>query len=109
MKIGVASDGDMVSAHFGQCEGYVLYTVEDGKIVSRETVKSPGHAPGVLPRLLADLAADVVIAGGMGPKAIDLFCGHGITVFLGVEGSVEDAVRRYLRGELEEGTNVCHH
>jgi predicted Fe-Mo cluster-binding NifX family protein len=73
------------------------------------TVKSPGHAPGVLPRLLADLAADVVIAGGMGPKAIDLFCGHGITVLLGVEGSVEDAVRRYLRGELEEGTNVCHH
>jgi predicted Fe-Mo cluster-binding NifX family protein len=109
MKIGIARDGDMVSAHFGQCEGYIVVTVENGTIVGREEVANPGHAPGVLPRLMADVGADVVIAGGMGPKAVDQFCLHGIEVILGVEGTVESAVERYLSGTLEEGDNVCHH
>lgn len=109
MKIGVARDGDQVSAHFGQCEGYMLFTVEEGTIISREEVENPGHAPGVLPQLMADIGADLVIAGGMGPKAIDLFCEHGIDVILGAQGSLDDVVERYLRGELEEGSNVCHH
>lgn len=109
MKIAVAKEGDHIAQHFGQCEGYVIFIVEDGKIQSRQEIKSPGHAPGVLPQLLADYDADVVIAGGMGPKAIENFCIHGIDVILGVGGSIDEVMERYLKGDLEEGANVCHH
>lgn len=109
MKIGVAREGDMVSSHFGQCQGFVIFTVEDGKIVAKEEVSNPGHAPGVLPQLMADNDVDVVLAGGMGPKAVDNFCMHGIEVFIGVAGEIEQVVRDFLDGNLEQGSNVCHH
>ncbi len=109
MIVAIAKDGTVVSQHFGQCEGYSLFVIEEGRIVSREEIANPGHAPGVLPQLMADKNADIVIAGGMGPKAIDNFCLHGIDVILGVSGSIDDAIERFINGELQEGTNVCHH
>jgi predicted Fe-Mo cluster-binding NifX family protein len=109
MKIGVAREGDMVSAHFGQCQGFVIFTVEDEKIVAREEIQNPGHAPGVLPQLMADNNVDVVLAGGMGPKAVDNFCMHGIEVYIGVSGEIDQAVRDFIDGTLEQGSNVCHH
>jgi predicted Fe-Mo cluster-binding NifX family protein len=109
MKIGVAREGDMVSSHFGQCQGFVLFNVEDGQIVAKEEVANPGHAPGVLPQLMADHNVDVVLAGGMGPKAVDNFCMHGIEVYIGVSGEIEQVVRDFLDGNLEQGSNVCHH
>lgn len=63
----------------------------------------------MLPALLADHGADVVIVGGMGPKAVELFCERGIEVYIGVSGSIDDVAERFIRGELEQGLNVCHH
>ena len=31
MKIAVASDGKLVSGHFGHCEGFTIYNVDDIK------------------------------------------------------------------------------
>ncbi|MDG6256072.1 MAG: NifB/NifX family molybdenum-iron cluster-binding protein [Methanomicrobiaceae archaeon] len=109
MKIGVAREGNMVSAHFGHCEGFVLFDVEDGRIIAREEIQNPGHAPGVLPQLMADNNVDVMLAGGMGPKAVDNFCMHGIEVYIGVSGEIDQVVRDFLDGNLEQGSNVCHH
>ncbi|HDS62951.1 MAG TPA: dinitrogenase iron-molybdenum cofactor biosynthesis protein [Methanofollis liminatans] len=109
MKIGVAKDGNQVSQHFGQCEGYAIFEIADGKIVGRKDIVSPGHTPGALPALLAEHGASVVIAGGMGPKAVDLFCARDIQVYLGVSGSIEGAVEAYLEGALVSGGNVCSH
>jgi len=109
MKLAIAADGNNVSEHFGQCEGYMLFTIEDGKVTDRHAIESPGHAPGVLPALLSDLGAEVVIAGGMGPKAVDLFCQHGIVVYVGVSGDLDDVAEQFIRGELQAGSNVCHH
>ncbi|TAJ44110.1 NifB/NifX family molybdenum-iron cluster-binding protein [Methanofollis fontis] len=109
MKVGVARDGTEVSQHFGQCEGYAIFEVENGTVVGRTDIASPGHSPGVLPALLAENGATVVIAGGMGPKAVDLFCARGIEVYLGVSGSVEEAIALFLKGELVTSANVCSH
>ncbi|MDI6718097.1 MAG: NifB/NifX family molybdenum-iron cluster-binding protein [Methanomicrobiales archaeon] len=109
MIIGIAKDGDRVSQHFGRCEGYRLYRIEDGKILEQKDILNPGHEPGVLPRLLADHGVNVVIAGGMGPKAADLFCQQGMEVFTGVSGSLDDVAHQFILGELREGRNICHH
>jgi predicted Fe-Mo cluster-binding NifX family protein len=50
-----------------------------------------------------------VIAGGMGPRAVDHFCDAGIEVIIGVSGEVESAVAAFLDGTLEVGESMCHH
>jgi predicted Fe-Mo cluster-binding NifX family protein len=109
MKVCIAKDGNSVTEHFGHCEGFAVFTIEDGKVVDRKDIPSPGHQPGALPALLKEEGVNAVISGGLGPKAADIFCQHGIEVYLGVTGELEEVIETFVRGELEEGANVCHH
>ena len=84
MKVAIAKEGDLVSEHFGHCTEYALFVIENSKITSREILESPGHEPGKLPPFLASHKVTHVLAGGMGPRAVDLFCANNIEVFLGV-------------------------
>ena len=38
MKIAVASDNGMVTAHFGHCEGFEIFEIKDNKIIKNETI-----------------------------------------------------------------------
>ncbi|MCK4270980.1 MAG: NifB/NifX family molybdenum-iron cluster-binding protein, partial [Methanogenium sp.] len=58
---------------------------------------------------LADHGANIVIAGGMGPKAVELFHANDIEVILGVTGTIKNALESFITGKLESGENVCHH
>ncbi|HHT85339.1 MAG TPA: dinitrogenase iron-molybdenum cofactor [Firmicutes bacterium] len=109
MKIAVASDGDKVSLHFGKCSEYRVFHVEDGKVLSQETLKNPGHEPGVLPKFLSEHGIDLVIAGGMGPRAEQLLQDYGIKTVSGVLGPVEEVVESYLKGTLITGRSSCEH
>ena len=73
MKIAVAAMGHTVAGHFGHCENFIFFDVEDNKIVDEKSVPNPGHRPGFLPNFLADNGAEVIIAGGMGGGAVDIF------------------------------------
>ena len=55
MKIAVASDEKYVSGHFGHCEGFTIYEVEEGKSLEKSFTPNPGHRPGFLPVFLRDL------------------------------------------------------
>ncbi|PIQ46418.1 MAG: dinitrogenase iron-molybdenum cofactor, partial [Deltaproteobacteria bacterium CG12_big_fil_rev_8_21_14_0_65_43_10] len=46
MKIAVASDGNIVSQHFGHCRAYTIAEVEDGKVITKTLIDNPGHEPG---------------------------------------------------------------
>ena len=109
MKIAVAKDGDLVAEHFGHCREYAFFTVENGQITEEESLTSPAHAPGVIPKFLNENGAEVVLAGGMGQGAIELFNSYGIEVFIGVCGNINDAVKSYVDGSLKSGQNVCNH
>ncbi len=107
MKIGVAKEGNMVSQHFGHCEGFQVFDVKDGKVVGQEFVQSPGHRPGFLPPFLAEKGVNLVIAGGMGASAQELFNERGISVIVGAQGRMEDVVARYLKGSLISTGSIC--
>ncbi len=108
MKIAVSCNGTQIWAHFGHCENFMVYDVTDGAITSEEMVANPGHRPGLLPNFLADLGVEVMIAGGMGGGAIDIFNERGVEVVLGAQGDAKVATEAYLRGELESTGSVCH-
>jgi predicted Fe-Mo cluster-binding NifX family protein len=83
----------MVSQHFGHTPEFLIVTVEDGKVVSRKVEKSPGHEPGLLPRLMAAWGVTHVITGGLGKKALEMFNEKNIKVISGVTGTADVAIR----------------
>jgi predicted Fe-Mo cluster-binding NifX family protein len=109
VKIAIASEGSRVSEHFGHCSTYSLYSVENGVIFHREVLESPGHQPGILPPFLASHNVTHVIAGGMGPRAVELFQQHGIQVILGIAGPVDLVAQEFIAGRIVPGVSSCHH
>ena len=107
MIVSVACMGNEVSGHFGHCEHYLFCEVEGNKIVSEKFVESPAHVPGKLPVFLHEAGADVIIAGGMGQKAVDIFNANSMEVIVGVSGDAHEAVVKYLNGELQTTGSFC--
>lgn len=107
MKIAVASEGNYVTEHFGHCENFNIYDAENGAIIKAVSVPNPGHRPGFLPVFLDELGVNVIISGGMGGGAIDLFNEKGITTVTGASGKAEDAAKNYLNGTLKSTGEVC--
>ena len=113
-RIALACDDDLglegqMSARFGRCPYYSLVEVEGGDIIKIEVVANPyyhHHEPGVIPHFINTKGVQVMIAGGMGARAIEMFNGFGIEVATGAMGKVENVVKAYLRGEIS-GVYPC--
>jgi predicted Fe-Mo cluster-binding NifX family protein len=108
MKIAVASDEGMVAGHFGHCEAFTIFTTEGNSIIKKETIPNPGHKPGFLPNFLNDLGVEVIIAGGMGGGAVDIFNQKQIEVVMGASGEIDTVVAEYLKGNLQSTGSICH-
>jgi predicted Fe-Mo cluster-binding NifX family protein len=108
MKIAVASENEHVTGHFGHCQNFNIYSVENGNIVDHVSIPNPGHKPGFLPRFLNDQGVNVIISGGMGGAAVQIFNENNIEVVIGTEGLAKSAVEKYNKGELKSTGSVCH-
>src|SRR5574344_700240 len=108
MRIAVASENGMVTEHFGHCEGFMIFDAENNQIIKSETVANPGHRPGFLPNFLADRGVNVIISGGMGGGAVEIFNERNVEVVVGASGNAKTAVEKYLKGELKTTGSVCH-
>ncbi|HYE82014.1 MAG TPA: NifB/NifX family molybdenum-iron cluster-binding protein [Clostridia bacterium] len=107
MRIAIAREGQNVSAHFGHCEGFEVFTINEGAVKDREFIANPGHRPGFLPDYLAGRHIDIVASGSMGATAQSLFKEKGINVIVGVEGGLEEAIQDYINGRLKTSNHVC--
>lgn len=112
MKVAIPLARGKLSLHFGHCEEFALVDVdtETKEIVSTEKVPAPDHQPGLLPRWLNELGAEVIIAGGMGMRAKTLFAENNIRVVIGApEDEPEPIAKAFLEGTLQVGRNICDH
>ena len=109
MKFALALYGNEISPHFGHCEAFLVVDAQDGKEISREELESPGHQPGLLPKLLAEEGIECIIAGGIGRRAQMLFSDFGIEVTAGAQGTPDAVIDAFLAGELKTGKNICDH
>jgi predicted Fe-Mo cluster-binding NifX family protein len=107
MIIAISVDGDQISMHFGRCEKYVLFDIKNGKIIDRKEIKTPSHKPFFIPKFLAERGVEILITGGIGPRAINLFKELNVKVISGVEGRTDDVIKRYLEGEIDENLEPC--
>jgi len=116
-KIAIAMDDGnglkgQVSQHFGRCPFYTFVDLdEENNVIAEKIEQNPffnQHQPGVVPKFIHDQGADVIIAGGMGPRAIELFHSYGIDVVTGAIGQAERVLSAYFEGSLS-GVFPCSH
>jgi len=110
IKIAIPVYNQKLTAHFGHCQNFAVVNTSNNKIDNIEYLDPPVHQPGVYPKFLADQGVKVIIAGGMGQKAQDLFHQNNIEVIIGVhDGTPMDLAKQYLDGILTSGNNLCDH
>ena len=107
MRIAISTDGNFVSAHFGRCPSFTIIEIDNGKLVSKQTIANPGHQPGFLPQFLHQKGVHCIIAGGMGHRAEGLFAQAEVKSIMGVSGSIDEVIDKVIKGTLEGGESLC--
>ncbi len=131
MKIAaITEDGITISQHFGRAPLYLVATVEDGKVVNKETRDKAGHhtfashhaevAPGekhgydagaqTRHASMAETISDcqVLIAGGMGWGAYESMRSYNIEPVVTSVEDIDQAIKLYLEGKLENLIERLH-
>jgi len=112
MRIAIPVTDGKLSTHFGHCEQFAIIDVDsDSKsIKSQELVEPLAHEPGVLPKWLTGLHVELIIAGGMGQRAQQLFAENNIDVVVGApDNEPQELISQYFAGQLQSGQNICDH
>lgn len=110
MKIAIPMAMGKLTAHFGHCREFCIVNVENNEIKSKETLDPPPHEPGVLPKWLHEQDVNLIITGGMGQMAKQLFAQAGIEVITGAPVETpEKLITDYLSNSLVTGENACGH
>ena len=109
MKLAVTYENGSVFQHFGRTEAFKVYEIEDDKVVRAEVIDTNGSGHSALAGVLAELGIDVLICGGIGGGAQAALADAGIEVCAGAQGSADEAVAAYLRGELTDAGVTCDH
>jgi len=110
MKIAVPTkEGNQIDNHFGHCEFYSIFTVENNQVVNKQTLESP-QGCGCKSNIAYDLAkmdVKIMLAGGIGDGAINKLTSQGIEVVRNCKGDVNELVEQYLTGTLKDGGASC--
>lgn len=112
MTIAIPTASGQLHSHFGGCQEFTFVQVDtqQRKILNTRTLPAPEHTPGAFPRWVREQGASLVIAGGIGQRAMDLFAMNGIIVRAGQpQTSVETLVAEFLAGALTTVPTGCTH
>jgi len=112
MRIAIPLAQGKLSLHFGHCDQFAIFDIDDSikKVINRKDATPPAHVPGVLPKWLHENNVSVIIAGGMGQRAQQLFTQNDIKVVIGASsGTPEELVSAFMQDTLETGDNICDH
>lgn len=110
MRIAVTYENGQIFQHFGHTEQFKVYDVENGEIVNQQILFTMGSGHGALAGFLTLNKVDVLICGGIGGGAQTAVTQAGISLFGGVSGDADEAVKAYLAGNLSFNPDVkCSH
>ena len=112
MKIALPTRDNIVDSHFGHCEKYTIYSIDENKkIVETETLPSPQGCgcKSNIAGILKQKGVTVMLAGNMGDGALYILNHHGIEVIRGCSGDVRQVTETYLEGNINDSGVGCHH
>lgn len=110
MKIAFTSDekkglDSVISYHFGHCPYFIIVELDDeNKVKEVKSIDNPyakEHNPGELPSFMYNLNINMIVTGGMGPRAQEFFAQYGVKPVIGAYGKVKDVLKEILNKEVE--------
>ena len=109
MKIAVPTRDNMVDNHFGHCDHYTIYTIEEGRVAESSTLPSPQGCgcKSNIASVLQQMGVTVMLAGSMGEGAKNKLEAHNIRVIRGCSGVVESVVEGFLKGFVFDSGGGC--
>lgn len=118
MKIVVSANGPgleaLVDSRFGGAPYFLIVDIRtmEFEVILNQSGQQAPHGVGIqAAALVARQQPVLVLTGHCGPKAFHCLQDAGISVIVGVEGSVRDAVHDLRKGKLlpSRGPNIyCH-
>ncbi|MGQ9582511.1 MAG: NifB/NifX family molybdenum-iron cluster-binding protein [Thermoplasmatota archaeon] len=110
MKVALPTLGDrgldeQVSEHFGRAPTFTIVDSETGEVRVMPNRSEHMGGSGKPPEHLAREGVRVMLASGMGPRAIAMFEGYGIEVFMGAHGTVRESLEMWRSGALEPASD----
>ncbi len=108
MKICVTATDKNINAaldpRFGRCPYFVIVDPDtmEFKAFDNTAASASGGAGIQAAQSISDKGIDVLLTGSVGPNAFPILSAAGIKVMTGASGSVEDAIRQYKEGNLQE-------
>ena len=110
MKIAIPTNNNNVDDHFGHCEYYTIFEVDNEKnVISQEKLDAPvgcGCKSNVIPLLVKD-GVRVMLAGNMGDGAFHKLNSSGISVIRGCFGNILDVFHSWQNSEIQDSKIGC--
>ena len=112
MKIALPSRQNLIDDHFGHCEYFTVFTIDDAKkeITAQETLASPAGCgcKSNIAQTLSEMGVTIMLAGNMGQGAVNVLTNSGIGVLRGCSGDVKEVVLNWLKGSITDSGDACH-
>jgi len=112
MKIALPSRQNLIDDHFGHCEYFTVFTIDNNskEIIAQETLASPAGCgcKSNIASILSDMGVTVMLAGNMGEGAVNVLNNSGIEVLRGCSGDVQAVALKWLSGALTDSGDSCH-
>jgi predicted Fe-Mo cluster-binding NifX family protein len=112
MKIALPTQQNIVNSHFGHCEFFTVFTIDDQskQITAQEKITSPEGCgcKSNIAHILSDMGVTVMLAGNMGDGAVNVLSSAGIKVLRGCSGDVKEVATNWLSGTLSDSGESCH-
>ncbi|MCK9205715.1 MAG: NifB/NifX family molybdenum-iron cluster-binding protein [Salinivirgaceae bacterium] len=109
MKIAIPTRNGQVDDHFGHCEYFTVYTVEEKEMLSEEIVPSL-QGCGCKSDIVSELktkGVDIMLAGNMGQGAYNKVMFADIKVIRGCRGETKQVIADYLEGKVKDSLILC--
>lgn len=112
MKIAIPTRNEKIDDHFGHCEYYTIFTIDENKqIVCTETQASPEGCgcKSNIASVLEKKGVKLMLAGNMGEGAKNTLEAHHIQVIRGCSGLVGSVLDSWLKGEITDSGETCQY
>ncbi len=110
MKIVIPTKDGKLCLHFGNCESFCFVEAdkETKEILNMENKVPDEGISCQSASWIASKGANVVLAGGMGGRPLNIFAKSGVKVIVGCpELPLKEVIEKYLNNELELNENLC--
>lgn len=108
LKVAVSSQGptleSAVDPRFGRSRYFIVVDTDTRAFSSHDNVQNLNAAQGAgiqAARNVIQLGVSAIITGNLGPKAFATLQAGQIAMYVGVQGTVQEAIDQFVAGKLQ--------